>query len=259
MLVQYIVRKAVPQTGILEARRNETRFRLMAKNLTEMVLAYDMDRRLTFANAAAETLTGYCVSELETREFICWVHPEDRERMLGHWDGLFEGRSFHEEEYRLITKDERLKWAAASWGPILDDSGRQVGVQGRERDITDRRMAEETLRQSEHSLRVNEERYRTLFEDSPFPMWEEDFSRVKPYLDALADLGTTDLRAYFSEHPEALVECLRRIRVLDVNRAARDFYGVSDKEQLLGDLSNIFDAPAYDVFCEELAVLAANN
>ncbi len=259
LMVQYLVRKTVCQAGLLEMRHNETRFRLMAKNLTEMVLAYGMDRRLTFANTAAENLTGYSIEELERRQFICWVHPEDRDRMLGHWDRLFEGKSFYEEEYRLVTKDERVKWVAASWGPIMDDTGRQVGVQGRERDITDRRMAEETLRQSGESLRVSEERYRTLFEDSPFPLWEEDFSRVKTYLDALAARGVTDLRKYLTEHREALMECVRRIRILDVNRAARDFYGSTDKAELLGDLNQIFDEPAYEIFCEEMAVLSETN
>jgi hypothetical protein len=39
-------------------------------------------------------------------------------------------RPFHEEEYRLITKNGRMKWVVASWTPILDDEGLQVGVQG---------------------------------------------------------------------------------------------------------------------------------
>ncbi|HEY2014848.1 MAG TPA: PAS domain S-box protein, partial [Bryobacteraceae bacterium] len=257
-VVQYVVRETVPEKRGEDAG-HETRFRLMAKNLTEMVLAYDMDRHLTYANAAAETLTGYSLAELEHNQFICWVHPDDRDRMLDHWEQLFRARSFYEEEYRLITKDGRMKWVAASWGPILDDTGKQVGVQGRERDVTERRMAEEHLRQSEHSLRINEARYRTLFENSPFPMWEEDFSRVKVYLDALADLEVTDLREYFIVHREALMECVRRIRILDVNRAAREFYGVREKEELLGDLNTIFDDVAYEMFAEEMAVLAESG
>ena len=96
-----------------------------------------------------------------------------------------------------------MKWVAASWGPLLDDSGRQVGVQGREREVTERRMAEETLRQSEQRLRVNEERYRALFEDSPFPMWEEDFSRVKEYLAEIKAAGVTNLRAYLTDNRAA--------------------------------------------------------
>jgi PAS domain S-box-containing protein len=140
---------------------------------------------------------------------------------------------------------------AASWGPILDESGRQVGVQGREREVTQRRMAEETLR-------VREQRYRALFEDSPFPMWEEDFSRVKEFLDELKTRGVADIRAHLSAHRADAEECVRRIRVLDVNRAAREFYGAT-REQLLGDLNRIFDDAGYQVVCEEMGVLSAPN
>jgi PAS domain S-box-containing protein len=230
-------------------RHSEARFQLIAKDLTEMVLAYDMDRRLTFVNAAAQTLTGYSAADLEREQFICWVHPDDRARMLRYWDELFQGRSFHEEEYRLVTRDGRVKWVAASWGPILDDAGRQVGVQGHEREVTERHMAEE-------NLRVREERYRSLFEDSPFPMWEEDFSAVKRRLDELRTRGVTDLRHHLTAHRAELEECVRSVRVLDVNRAARQFYGVETKEELLGDLGKLFDERAYENFCEELAVLA---
>jgi PAS domain S-box-containing protein len=252
---QYLLRHIRAHGPDEETRRHENHFRLMAKNLTEMVLAYDMDRRLTFANGAAETLTGYSAADLEQARFICWIHPDDRERMLGHWDKLFQGRSFYEEQYRLITRDGRMKWVAASWGPILDDSGQQVGVQGRERDITSRRMAEETLLQSEQRLRISEERYRTIFESSAFPMWEEDFSGVKIFLDSLRAQGVTNLRAYLTENRPAAEECLRRVKILDVNRAAREFYGAQDKSELVGDLTRMFDEPAYENFIEEIAVL----
>ena len=232
-------------------RESDARFRSMARNLTEMVLAYDMDRRLTYVNPAVHTLTGYSLSDLEKEHFICWVHPDDRERMLGYWDRLFEGHSFHEEEYRLATKDGRIKWMSASWGPLLDDTGCQVGVQGREREVTERRMAEETLR-------VREERYRTLFEDSPFPMWEEDFSGVKKFIDELAARGVSDIRGHLSSHRGDAEECVRRIRVLDVNRAAREFYGAT-REQLVGDLNRICDDAAYEVICQEIGALATQN
>jgi PAS domain S-box-containing protein len=240
-------------------RRSETRFRFMARNLTEMVMAYDMNRRLTFVNPAVETITGYSVEDIERAQFINWVHPEDRARMMDYWEGLFHGRTFTDEEYRMITRDGRVKWVQASWGPILDDHGRQVGVQGRERDVTDRHMAEETLRQSEQRHRLNEERYRALFEDSPFPMWEEDFSQVKLYLEQLRSEGAANLRSYLAAHPEAVVECFSRVRVVDVNLAAREFYGAPSKEVLLSSLDKIFDDTSWEVFREELVELDATN
>jgi len=230
--------------------------RLIARNFSEMLMAYDMDRKLVFVNAAVETLTGYSTQEMEQANFICWIHPDDQPRMLAHWDGLFRGKSFYQEEYRLITKDGRMKWAVASWAPILDEHGRQVGVEGRDSDITQRKLAETALRHSEQKLRADEERYRALFENSPFPMWEEDFSEVRRYLDSLEAAGIADLRGHLERNRAAVEECVRRVQILDVNRAARDFYGVSTKEELLAGLEDIFDEQAFEVFREEIVALA---
>jgi PAS domain S-box-containing protein len=230
--------------------------RLIANNLTEMVMAYDMDRRLVFVNPAVETLTGYSTVELEKVNFICWIHPDDQPRMLSLWEGLFEGRSFHEEEYRLITKDGRMKWAVSSWTPLFDDQGHQVGVQGREIDVTQRKLAETAHRHSDEKLRADEQRYRALFENSPFPMWEEDFSEVRRYLGMLRASGVSDMRAHMTANRGAVEECVRRVRVLDVNRAARDFYGAADKRELLAGLESMFDEPAFETFRDEIAELA---
>jgi PAS domain S-box-containing protein len=132
-------------------RETEQKLRLMANNLTEMVLAYDMNRRLLFANPAAEALCGYSVEELQTG-FIDWVHPDDRGRTREMWESLFHGAAY-DFEYRMITKSGVVKWVAATWGSILDETGRQVGVQGTERDITERKRAEQSLTESERRFR----------------------------------------------------------------------------------------------------------
>jgi PAS domain S-box-containing protein len=137
-------------------RQAEEKIRLMADNLREMVLAYDMDRKLIYVNPAVETLTGYTPEELRQKDFICWVHPDDQSRMLGYWDGLFRGETVREAEYRLVTKHGQVKWAAANWGSILDETGRQVGVQGSERDITSRIKAEEEKTSLEAQLRESQ-------------------------------------------------------------------------------------------------------
>ena len=74
-------------------RESEEKLRLMANNLNEMVLAYDMDRRIVFANPAVEKLTGYSIANLKDKGCISAVHPDDKARMLAHWDTLFQGPS----------------------------------------------------------------------------------------------------------------------------------------------------------------------
>ena len=134
-------------------RQSEQKLRLMADNLREMVVAYDMNRCLVFANPAVEQLTGYSLAELQQQKFICWIHPDDRDRMLGYWEKLFQGGAYRDEQYRLVTKDGQVRWATATWGPIYDEAGRQIGVQGSEREITESKLAEQALRESERRFR----------------------------------------------------------------------------------------------------------
>jgi len=155
-------------------RGAEETLRLMADNLTEMVLAYDMNRKLIYANPAVESLTGYSVEALRKEGFICWIHPEDQPRMLGYWDRLFQGESVREAEYRVVTKDGQIKWAKANWGPILDEAGRQIGVQGSEQDITARKLAEEALRQ-------REEKFRAIVETTKEWIWAIDLKGCHTY------------------------------------------------------------------------------
>jgi PAS domain S-box-containing protein len=143
-------------------RDREQKLRLMTNSLSEMVLAYDMDRRLIFANSAVQKITGYSTEALQRYKSICWVHPDDRLRMYGHWDKLFQGATLRDEEYRLVTKDGRTRWVIASWGPVFDEGGRQVGVQCSERDITERKRTEQALRESEQRFRELLERVRLV-------------------------------------------------------------------------------------------------
>ncbi len=129
-------------------REAEQRLRLMANNLKEMVVAYDMNRELIYANPAVETMTGYSATECTASAFLSWIHPDDRARMQARFDSLFQGSSI-EDEYRIVTREGQVKWLAATWGPMLDESGKQIGVQGSKRDITDRKRAEEALRESQ--------------------------------------------------------------------------------------------------------------
>ena len=145
-------------------RETEQKVRLMANNLSEIVLAYGMDRKLVFANPAVEQLTGHPVGELEARGFCSWMHTDDQPRMVALWNGLFEGGAFQNEEFRLIAGDGRIKWMVANCGPILDDTGRQVGVQGSVQDVTERKLAGELLRQSE-------ERFRLIADTLPSLVW----------------------------------------------------------------------------------------
>jgi PAS domain S-box-containing protein len=134
-------------------RLSEQKLRIVTNNLKDMVLAFDMEGRLIFANPAVERLTGYSIDDLQNGKFAGRAHPDDRARMSAYRERLLRGEAFQNEEYKLLTKDGQVKWVSSTWAPMYDEAGRQIGVQGCERDITETRLAEESLRESERRFR----------------------------------------------------------------------------------------------------------
>ena len=63
-------------------------------------------------------------------------------------------------------------------------------------------------------VRASEAKYRTLFEDSPICLWEEDFSEISGYLEQLRAAGVGDFRKYFNDYPQAAVEAADRLKIL---------------------------------------------
>jgi HD-GYP domain-containing protein (c-di-GMP phosphodiesterase class II)/PAS domain-containing protein len=118
-----------------------------------------------------------------------------------------------------------------------------------EKQATERKQAEEVLQESE-------KRYRTLFEDSPISLWEEDFSAVKQRLDALQTGGVTDLHTYLESHPQEVADCASLIKILDVNKIAVERYKAKDKDDLEKNLSNILSPQSNLFFCKELVAIA---
>jgi two-component system, cell cycle sensor histidine kinase and response regulator CckA len=106
------------------------------------------------------------------------------------------------------------------------------------------------------ALRESESRYRSLFEDSAVPIWEEDFSRVRAFMDDLRRAGVTDLRAHFESHPEDVRTCSGLVKIVDVSAESLRFFDVAAKDEVHRHLGAYFTEESLDVFKKELIGLA---
>jgi PAS domain S-box-containing protein len=120
------------------------------------------------------------------------------------------------------------------------------------RDISEREAAEAALQDSEN-------RFRTLYENSPISIWEEDFSEVKAIFDALTAAGTQNFRAYFEAHSEAVQRCAAAVKIIDCNLQTVRFFGAKDKQEVIIDLPHYFAEESYAVFKEEMIALAEGH
>ena len=93
--------------------------------------------------------------------FLDMIVPEDRARMA-EIIGQGTGAEF-DIEFRILRPDGSVRWIRDRGFPIRDQSGEIYRVAGIARDITDRKLAEEALRESEERFRQLTENIREVF------------------------------------------------------------------------------------------------
>jgi len=203
-----------------ELRRSEQNYRGLLEQASDGIFISDKDGLYTLVNEAACRLVGYTKEELLSMNLRDLLPSEELLKQPLRLDELRSGKTVLIERM-LLHKDGRRIPCELSAIQLPD--GR---FQSFVRNIARRKQAEESKLHSE-------QRYRTLFEDSPVAIWEEDFSKVKKYLDGLRQDGVTDLEAFFTSHPDALAECAGLVEITNVNLAALRMYGAKSKRELI--------------------------
>lgn len=99
-------------------------------------------------------------------------------------------------------------------------------------------------------------RWYDWFQDSPTPMWVEDFGGVAARFRALSAEGVPDVARWLRNRPEEARVLAKEVRILSANRAAAELFEVADPEELCGDLEIGFGEESYGPFLEELVRIA---
>ncbi len=138
----------------LELKASEAKYRIFADNTYDWEFWLDPEGRFVYSSPSCEKITGYTAAEFSADPDLLQriVHPEDRAAFGEQRYGMCGSRAQTEGEFRIVTRGGQERWVGHACQPVYDEQGRFIGTRGSNRDITQRKQAEEALKQLNATL-----------------------------------------------------------------------------------------------------------
>ncbi|MDR3674261.1 MAG: PAS domain S-box protein [Acidobacteriota bacterium] len=211
-------------------KENEEKYRSVVLNIPDVVWTMDSDGHIIFVTPNIQKLSGFTAEEVYRGGFdllIDTMHSDDVQKIQNAIKAVFRDRQPRNVEYRGRCKNGEYIWVQARAVGAFEKNGKWF-VQGLLSDITERKRAEEALRQSEG-------KYRALVTNIPDVVWTMD----------------SELRITFISKN---IEMMSGFSIEDVNQNGFDLYISSihpdDVHKVKDGLRALFaEGRPYDVEC----------
>jgi len=145
-------------------RESEQRFRTLASHAPVGIFQSGRDGECVFVNECWAAMSGLTMGEARGDGWTRALHPEDRPRVVDGWQEAVRRGKASETEFRFLRPDGVVTWLQGNAVPLRNEGGQLVGYIGTCADITQRKMAEIALRESE-------QRFRRLADHAPVMIW----------------------------------------------------------------------------------------
>jgi PAS domain S-box-containing protein len=135
-------------------RDSESKFKAVFLDAHIGIAIIGLDGRIIESNPALHNMLGLSREELRGISFTDFIHPDERETDISLFKTLIEGRKDqYQKETRFINKDNRVIRIRLAVSLVRDVDKRPLYAIGIAEDITERRLAEEALRESESKFK----------------------------------------------------------------------------------------------------------
>ncbi len=237
-------------TGSKQAEKQIKFLSEISQQSIDSVLTTDINFKINWVNSAFTKLFGYEFEDVMGKSpDLLNAEPLSEEIQREIYETISKGNKYEVDSALNKRKDGSVFVCEFEVFPLFDDSGNIYAYSSYARDISNRKQAEIALQDSELH-------YRTLFNESPIPLWEEDFSEVKKHIDKLKTQKVTNFRKYFDEKPEELIKIVGLVKIIDVNNSTIKLHEANSKEELLQGLESIFTNDSFIAFKDELIAIA---
>jgi len=132
---------------------SEERFRMLASCSPVGIFVATNDGNVVYVNEAFRRLTGLAKEKHRDEGWADAVHPDDRRRVLDQWRRTVKKQGTFEIEFRLMSKDGKIRWVSSEAVLLKDNSGKATGFLGALSDITELKRAEMGLLAKQSELK----------------------------------------------------------------------------------------------------------
>ena len=143
-------------------RFSEARYRAVVEDQTELICRFLPDGTYTFVNDAYCRYFQRSREELLGYSFWNFIPPEGHRAAREFLASITPERPIATREHEVLAPDGELRWQQWRDRGFFDDQGRVVEYQAVGRDITERKRAEQMLRENETALRASYDRIQDL-------------------------------------------------------------------------------------------------
>ncbi|RLI70241.1 MAG: hypothetical protein DRP02_08470 [Candidatus Gerdarchaeota archaeon] len=153
---------AIQRIDVEEAlRESNEKYRTFVQNFQGIAYRMDIDYKPIFIDGACEAILGLSVEEMLSGKYKRedYIHPYDIDKLNKKMqESLQNPQKNWQMEYRIITKDGKIKWILDSWQVLVDNENNPIGYQGSIQDISEKKVAQDELQKLYEDLerRVNE-------------------------------------------------------------------------------------------------------
>ncbi|MFO7666314.1 MAG: PAS domain S-box protein [Desulfobacterales bacterium] len=136
-------------------RESEEKYRLSFENVADVIYVIDTNLNVLSVSPSVERILGYKPQDFIGRsanDLAIIFTPESFEQAIADISLILNGETIAATIYKFVAKNRTIKYGEVSVSPVMRD-GKIIGIISIARDITDRKLAEEALRESEEKYR----------------------------------------------------------------------------------------------------------
>jgi PAS domain S-box-containing protein len=148
-------------------RRSEERYHTLAQTSPVGIFRTDREGSYLYVNKRWCEIAGLSHEKALNHGWADATHPEDRQHVIDEWRRTLTQEEMFSSEYRFQRGDDMATWVLCQAVTEKDSHGETIGYVGTITDITERKWAEQTLRQRERDLR-------TVLDALPVGVWFTD-------------------------------------------------------------------------------------